>query len=78
MFNARAEVRGVDLWYSALSNLVATDGGYWLAMSDIEFLYLTQGDVRATGVDMRMVLDAVEESFAVLAKMVDRLEGLVG
>jgi len=32
-------------------------------MSDIEFLYLTQADVRATGVDMSMVLDAVEDSF---------------
>lgn len=32
-------------------------------MNDIEFLYLTQADVRATGVDMRMVMDAVEESF---------------
>ena len=32
-------------------------------MSDIEFLYLTQADVRATGVDMPMVLDAVEDSF---------------
>jgi 2,3-diaminopropionate biosynthesis protein SbnB len=32
-------------------------------MTDIEFLYLTQADVRATGVDMPMVLDAVEDSF---------------
>jgi ornithine cyclodeaminase len=32
-------------------------------MNDIEFLYLTQADVRATGVDMPMVMDAVEESF---------------
>jgi len=32
-------------------------------MNDIEFLYLTQADVRATGVDMRMVMDAVEDSF---------------
>jgi ornithine cyclodeaminase len=32
-------------------------------MDDIEFLYLTQADVRATGVDMPMVLDAVEDSF---------------
>jgi 2,3-diaminopropionate biosynthesis protein SbnB len=32
-------------------------------MTDIEFLYLTQADVRATGVDMSMVLDAVEDSF---------------
>jgi ornithine cyclodeaminase len=32
-------------------------------MSDIEFLYLTQADVRATGVDMSMVMDAVEDSF---------------
>ncbi len=32
-------------------------------MNDIEFLYLTQADVRATGVDMPMVMDAVEDSF---------------
>lgn len=32
-------------------------------MSDIEFLYLTQADVRATGIDMATVMDAVEESF---------------
>lgn len=32
-------------------------------MSDIEFLYLTQADVRATGVDMATVMQAVEESF---------------
>ena len=32
-------------------------------MNDIEFLYLTQADVRATGVDMPLVLDAVEDSF---------------
>jgi 2,3-diaminopropionate biosynthesis protein SbnB len=32
-------------------------------MDDIEFLYLTQADVRATGVDMAMVMDAVEDSF---------------
>jgi 2,3-diaminopropionate biosynthesis protein SbnB len=32
-------------------------------MDDIEFLYLTQADVCATGVDMPMVIDAVEESF---------------
>ena len=32
-------------------------------MHDIEFLYLTQADVRATGVDMAMVLDAVEDAF---------------
>jgi len=32
-------------------------------MSEIEFLYLTQADVRQTGVDMALVMDAVEESF---------------
>jgi 2,3-diaminopropionate biosynthesis protein SbnB len=32
-------------------------------MQDIEFLYLTEADVRATGVDMAMVMDAVEDSF---------------
>jgi 2,3-diaminopropionate biosynthesis protein SbnB len=32
-------------------------------MQDIEFLYLTRADVRATGVDMPMVMDAVEDSF---------------
>jgi 2,3-diaminopropionate biosynthesis protein SbnB len=32
-------------------------------MKDIEFLYLTQADVRATGADMAMVMDAVEDSF---------------
>jgi ornithine cyclodeaminase len=32
-------------------------------MQDIEFLYLTQADVRATGVGMPMVMDAVEDSF---------------
>jgi len=32
-------------------------------MRDIEFLYLTQADVRATGVDMRLVMEAVEDSF---------------
>lgn len=32
-------------------------------MRDIEFLYLTEADVRATGVDMGMVMDAVEDSF---------------
>ena len=32
-------------------------------MQDIEFLYLTQADVRATGVEMPMVMDAVEDSF---------------
>jgi ornithine cyclodeaminase len=32
-------------------------------MQDIEFLYLTRADVRATGVDMAMVMDAVEDSF---------------
>ncbi|MEM4724452.1 MAG: ornithine cyclodeaminase family protein [Candidatus Hadarchaeum sp.] len=32
-------------------------------MSDVEFLYLNQADVRNTGLDMAMVLDAVEESF---------------
>lgn len=32
-------------------------------MNDIEFVYLTQADVRATGVDMPMVMDAVEDSF---------------
>jgi ornithine cyclodeaminase len=32
-------------------------------MNEIEFLYLTQADVRATGVDMSMIMDAVEESF---------------
>lgn len=32
-------------------------------MPDIEFLYLNQADVRRTGLDMAMVLDAVEESF---------------
>jgi 2,3-diaminopropionate biosynthesis protein SbnB len=32
-------------------------------MDDIEFLYLTQADVRATGVDMPMVMEAVEDSF---------------
>lgn len=30
---------------------------------DIEFLYLTQADVRATGLDMSLVLEAVEDSF---------------
>lgn len=32
-------------------------------MGDIEFLYLNQADVRATGVDMHVALKAVEESF---------------
>jgi len=32
-------------------------------MSEIEFLYLTQADVRATGVKMSVVMDAVEDSF---------------
>ncbi|MEE8389775.1 MAG: ornithine cyclodeaminase family protein [Anaerolineae bacterium] len=32
-------------------------------MSDIEFLYLTQADVRATGMNMVMAMDAVEDSF---------------
>jgi ornithine cyclodeaminase/alanine dehydrogenase-like protein (mu-crystallin family) len=32
-------------------------------MQDIEFLYLTRADVIATGVDMQMVMDAVEDSF---------------
>ncbi|MFC2037871.1 ornithine cyclodeaminase [Chloroflexota bacterium] len=32
-------------------------------MKDIEFLYLTRADVRATGVGMPMVMDAVEDSF---------------
>jgi 2,3-diaminopropionate biosynthesis protein SbnB len=32
-------------------------------MHDIEFLYLTQADVRATGVNMPMVCDAVEDAF---------------
>jgi len=32
-------------------------------MSDIEFLYLNQAQVRATGVDMPLVMAAVEESF---------------
>jgi len=32
-------------------------------VADIEFLYLTQADVRATGVDMRLVLSAVEDAF---------------
>ncbi|MFC2030067.1 ornithine cyclodeaminase [Chloroflexota bacterium] len=31
-------------------------------MTEIEFLYLTQADVRATGIDMKMVMDAVEDS----------------
>lgn len=32
-------------------------------MNDIEFLYLTQADVRATGIDMQLVMEAVEDSF---------------
>lgn len=32
-------------------------------MQDIEFLYLTRADVAATGVNMPMVMDAVEDSF---------------
>lgn len=32
-------------------------------MQDIEFLYMTRADVVATGVDMAMVMDAVEDSF---------------
>ena len=32
-------------------------------MQDIEFLYMTRADVRATGVDKPMVMDAVEDSF---------------
>jgi len=32
-------------------------------MQDIEFLYLTRADVMATGVNMQMVMDAVEDSF---------------
>ncbi len=32
------------------------------SISDLKFLYLTQADVRATGVDMPMVMDAVEDS----------------
>jgi 2,3-diaminopropionate biosynthesis protein SbnB len=31
-------------------------------MQELEFLYLTQADVQATGVDMKMVMDAVEDS----------------
>jgi hypothetical protein len=36
LYNGSAEVRGVDLWYSNLGNLVAANGGYWLTASDIE------------------------------------------
>ncbi|MBU0495333.1 MAG: ornithine cyclodeaminase family protein [Chloroflexi bacterium] len=32
-------------------------------MTDIEFLYLSQADVRATGIDMATAMDAVEDSF---------------
>jgi ornithine cyclodeaminase len=32
-------------------------------MPEIEFLYLTQADVRATGVSMQMALDAAEDAF---------------
>ena len=32
-------------------------------MSDIEFIYLHQADVKATGIDMKMAMQAVEESF---------------
>ena len=32
-------------------------------MQDIEFLYLTRADVWATGMNMAMVMDAVEDSF---------------
>lgn len=32
-------------------------------VKDIEFLYLTQAEVRATGIGMAMVMDAVEDSF---------------
>ena len=32
-------------------------------MSDIEFLYLNQENIRATGVSMKMAMDAVEDSF---------------
>lgn len=33
-------------------------------MADIEFLYLNQADVKATGIDMKTVIDAVEDAFA--------------
>jgi hypothetical protein len=36
MFNVRAEVRKVDLFYSNLGNLVTGGAGYWLTTSDIE------------------------------------------
>jgi len=32
-------------------------------MPEIEFLYLSQADVRATGVDMKMAVDAAEDAF---------------
>lgn len=32
-------------------------------MADIEFLYLNQADIRQTGMDMAMAMDAVEEAF---------------
>jgi 2,3-diaminopropionate biosynthesis protein SbnB len=32
-------------------------------MSDIEFVYLNQADVRATGIDMKLAMQAVEDSF---------------
>lgn len=32
-------------------------------MDDIEFIYLNQSDIRATGVNMAMVMDAVEDAF---------------
>jgi len=31
-------------------------------MKDIEFLYLTQADVQATGIDMRLAMEAVEDA----------------
>lgn len=32
-------------------------------MTDIEFLYLNQADIRRTGVDMKMAMDAVQDAF---------------
>jgi ornithine cyclodeaminase/alanine dehydrogenase-like protein (mu-crystallin family) len=32
-------------------------------MSEIEFTYLTQADVRATGISMKMAVEAVEDAF---------------
>lgn len=37
MYNVNGEVRGIDLWYSNVGNMVSDKkGGYWFTVSDIE------------------------------------------